>query len=67
MTRHMKLLTMMRTERNGRVYNVIGQSKAPYKLSGTCPTLGAREHNTKTDDYDPAGDVDGDYDDDDGD
>ena len=58
---------MMTRKRNGRVYNVIGQSKAPYKLSSTCPTLGAREHNTKTDDYGPADDQDGEYDDDNGD
>ena len=66
MTRHLKLLTMMRRERNGRVYNVIGQSKAPYKLSSICPHL-RLENIISTEDYDPAGDVDGDYDDDDGD
>ena len=29
------------------VYDKIGQSKAPYKLSSTCPPLGTREQNTK--------------------
>ena len=48
------------------VYDVIGQSKAPYKLSSTCPPLGTREHNTKQY-FDGDGDGDGGGDDDDGD
>ena len=56
MTRHLKLLTMMTRERNGRVYNVIGQSKAPYKLA---PHL-RPENIISTDDYNRADDHDDD-------
>ena len=41
------VLMMMTKERKTGVYDVIGQSKAPYKLSSTCPPLGTREQNTK--------------------
>ena len=36
-----------RCQKKTGVYDIIGQFKAPYKLSGTCPPLGATGHKTK--------------------